>query len=185
MNRLIVLFTLLFVNQISNAQKVNEITWFGIDFSKAKMIGSSGFNDVEKIQSYYLDVWNGVIVTEKDKYNISRYYKASDVTISLDAVKENNSKVDAAKLVINNEYSLSESDAKEVVSGYVGKGSGTGLLYVVEYFSKIDEKASIYVVKFDIESGTISSIKKIQGKPGGFGFRNYWLGAILEVMKKG
>lgn len=185
MNRLIALFSLLFVSYLSNAQKINEITWFGIDFSKAKMIGSSGFNDVEKIQSYYLDAWNGVIVTEKDKYNISRYYKAAKVNVSLDAVKENNSKVDAATLVINNEYSLSEPDAKEVVSGYVGKGSGMGLLYIVEYFNKIDEKASIYVVKFDIESGTISSIRKILGKPGGFGFRNYWLGAILEIMKKG
>lgn len=185
MNRLVVLFALLFTANFSNSQKVNEITWFGIDFSKAKMIGSSGFNDVEKIQNYYLDTWNGVIVTEQDKYKISRYYKVAKVNISLDAVKESNSKVDAATLVVNNEYTLSESDAKEVVSGYVGKGSGMGLLYIVEYFSKTDEKASIYVVKFDIESGTISSIEKIVGKPGGFGFRNYWLGAILEVMKKG
>ncbi len=167
------------------AQNENEITWFGLDFSKAKMVGSVGFTDPSQIQSYYLDQWNSVIVAEADKYNIAKYYKRPTVKNNLDVVKARNSKVVASTLVTDNTYTLSEADAQSVVKSYKGKGAGTGLLFVVESFSKTAEQASVYVILFDIGSGKVNTIKKQTGKASGFGFRNYWLGAITNVMKKG
>lgn len=167
------------------AQNDNEITWFGIDFSKAKMIGSVGFTDPSQIQSYYLDQWNSVVVTETDKYNIAKYYKHPTVKNSLDVVKLRNSKVIASSLVTDNSYTLSDVDAQAVLKSYKGKGTGKGLLFVVESFSKTAEQATVYVILFDIASGKVDTIKKQTGKATGFGFRNYWLGAIANVMKKG
>ena len=184
MNNYFPTIILLFFIQISFAQKTAEITWFGIDFSKARMVGSAGFKENYKIQSYYLNVWNSVFIIESDKYNIAKYYGASKVNVSLDIVKMANDSVDAEILVTDNTYSLSESEVQAEIKKYVGKGEGTGLVYNVEYFSKTEELASIYVVQFDISSGSITKMKKLTGKAGGFGFRNYWLGALEKVMKK-
>ncbi|MGV3613574.1 MAG: hypothetical protein ACO1N0_21620 [Fluviicola sp.] len=174
---------ILFLIHCTFAQ-VTEITWFGIDFSQAKMVGSAGFTDKEKIQVYYLNVWNSVFVTEADKYDLAKYYKAGKVIVSLDVVKKANEQVSADDLVTDNTYSLSEADAQKEVQKYVGQGSGLGMVYVVEYFSKTEEIASVYVIQFDISSGTISKMQKLTGKAEGFGFRNYWLGALENVMKK-
>ncbi|WP_294673102.1 hypothetical protein [uncultured Fluviicola sp.] len=184
MKKALLIVSALFLIHNSFAQKLDEITWFGIDFSQAKMVGSAGFTEPAKIQSYYLNVWNSVLITESDKYDLAKYYGAAKVKVSLDIVKKANDEVNADELVTDNTYSLSESDAQKEVEKYVGQGNGTGLVYIVEYFSKSEELASVYVIQFDISSGAISKMKKLTGKPNGFGFRNYWLGAIEKVMKK-
>lgn len=184
MKKTLLILSTLFLIQNSFAQKLAEITWFGIDFSQAKMVGSAGFTEPAKIQSYYLNVWNSVMVTESDKYDIAKYYGATKVNVSLDIVKKANDAVSANELITDNSYSLAEEDAKKEVQKYVGQGEGIGMVYVVEYFSKSEERASIYVIQFDIASGTISKMQKLSGKAEGFGFRNYWLGAIENVMKK-
>ena len=182
-----VLLSCIFLSILSFAfaQNENEVTWFGVDFSKAKFIGSAGFSDPSKIQSYYLNEWNSIIVNEKDKYSISKYYVKPTVNVNLDIAKERNNKVVASTLVTDNTYTLPQADAEAVVKKYKGKGTGQGLVFVVETFSKTTEEASVYVALFDISTGKIISIKKQTGKPSGFGFRNYWLGAIMQIMKKG
>ena len=183
MKKLMLSFVTVLSLTIGFAQNENEITWFGLDFSKAKMVGSVGFTDPSQIQSYYLDQWNSVIVAEADKYNIAKYYKRPTVKNNLDVAKARNSKVVASTLVTDNTYTLSE--AQSIIKSYKGKGTGSGLLFVVESFSKTAEQATVYVILFDIASGKVNSIKKQTGKASGFGFRNYWLGAITNVMKKG
>lgn len=175
----------LFISTIVVAQESNETTWFGLDFSKAKLVGSAGFSDPSQIQSYYFNTWNSIIVTEKDKYSISKYYKKPSVIVNLDIVKSRNGKVIASSLVTDNTYTITEKDVEAVVKNYKSKEGGEGLVMVVESFSKTDELAYIYVVRFDAKSGKILEMKKQSGKPSGFGIRNYWLGAILNVMKKG
>jgi len=176
---------LLSLSVIAIAQESNEITWLGLDFSKAKLVGSAGFTDPAQIQSYYFNTWNSIVLTESDKYNISKYYKKPTVKSNLDIVKSRNGKVSASSLVTDNSYAISEKDVEAVVKNYRLKEGGEGLLMVVESFSKIEELANVYVVKFDTKTGKIIEIKKQTGKPSGFGIRNYWLGAILNVMKKG
>ena len=98
----------LFISTIVVAQESNEITWFGLDFSKAKLVGSAGFTDPSQIQSYYFNTWNSIIVTEKDKYSISKYYKKPSVIVNLDIVKSRNGKVIASSLVTDNTYTITE-----------------------------------------------------------------------------
>ncbi len=181
------IITLIFfsISLVGIAQESNEITWLGLDFSKAKMVGSAGFSDPAQIQSYYFNTWNSVLLTEKDKYNISKYYKKPTVKVNLDIAKSRNEKVIASSLVTDNTYTITEKDVEAVVKNYKLKEGGEGLLMVVESFSKMEELAYVYVVKFDTKTGKIIEMKKQTGKPGGFGIRNYWLAAILNIMKKG
>ena len=48
------------INAQSNAseiREVNEITWYGLDFSNVRLIGAIGFKNPEKIKSYYFDAY--------------------------------------------------------------------------------------------------------------------------------
>ena len=55
--------TILFPSQLT-AENDSRATWFGIDFSRARMIGSYGFNDTTKIKTYYFNRWNGLVIEE-------------------------------------------------------------------------------------------------------------------------
>ncbi|MDW7693454.1 hypothetical protein R9C00_01770 [Flammeovirgaceae bacterium SG7u.111] len=182
--------TLLFASQTiaqTNVQVLTarSITWGGLDFSKAKMIGSEGFSDPDDITDNYFDKWNKLIVNEASKYNFGEAYKKDKVVNDLSVATEQNATVDASELVTEEDYSFSSGELEEIVSKYkgIGEGDGTGLIYVIESFNKTEEASSIYLVFFDLATGEILHSKKYTEAPGGFGLRNYWAGAIGRTIK--
>src|SRR5690606_29780447 len=67
-----------------------KLVWCGVDFSNARLIGSDGFSDVEKIKNYFFDNWNQLIVTEADKYNFKKYYNKDEQINELEVAEERN-----------------------------------------------------------------------------------------------
>lgn len=57
-------------------------------------------------------------------------------------------------------------------------------MFVLENFNKIEERGTMWVVFFDIESKQILLTKNMSGKPQGFGFRNYWVRTVYDVMRE-
>lgn len=183
MKRLILIFLVVANSLFSMAQSADEIVWFGVDFTQARLIGADGFTDVPKIKDYYFKEWNDVIVTESDKYNIGKYFAKSSVKRDLTVCERRNKTVNISTLVTNNSYTLDRSAIDKVIKDYKSTEKGTGLVFVVESFDKTKEKAFIYVTTFDIATKKIIKCVKVEGSAVGFGFRNYWLGAIANVMK--
>lgn len=168
---------------VSSTAKCNEIVWFGVDFTHARLVGSEGFTDVQKIKDYYFNEWNNVIIAEPDKYNITKYFGASSIKRDISIAERRNKTVNVSTLVTNNSYTLDRSAIDKIIKDYKSKETGIGLVFIVERFDKTTEKAYIYVTKFDIASKKIIQCEKVEGSASGFGFRNYWLGAIASVMK--
>jgi|LakMenE18May11ns_1017448.scaffolds.fasta_scaffold9562134_1 hypothetical protein len=179
------ILTILFIvsSKFIFAQSTDEVVWFGLDFTQARMIGSEGFTDVPKIKDYYFNEWNNVIVTEADKFDIKKYFGRSNVKRDLSVVERRNKTVNTTNLVTNNTYTLDRNAVDKVIKDYKSKESGVGLVFIVESFDKTKEKAYVYVTTFDIATKKIIKCEKIEGSPSGFGFRNYWLGAIASIMK--
>jgi hypothetical protein len=148
------------------------------------MIGSQKFNEPDEIKRYYFNRWNRFVV-EKFGKDIKKYYRYRNVDIFLDIVKKQNENVDILDLVTNNPYELSIDDVKNIVKRYAGAKEGLGLLCVVESFDKVQEKAFVYAVLFDAQTGEVITVKKQMGRASGFGFRNYWVNALWRVMKQG
>jgi hypothetical protein len=163
-----------------------DIVWAGIDFSKTRMIGSEGFTDPDAIVNDYFDKWNQLVIMESDKYDFAKAYQKVKVKNDFAKASEQNGTVDPDELVINTTYSFSDGDVQSIVSNYKGlEGeSGVGLLYIVEYFNKLDNVGSVYVVFFDLDSQEILHSKNYQTKPKGFGLRNYWASTIYETIKE-
>lgn len=164
-----------------------EVVFFGLDFREARMIGSEGFSNPYHIKSEYFDRWNYLMAEENDKYDIKKYFGKKKVEYSLSPVQKANQTVDPEKLVINDPYTLDKGKIPALVKSLeIDPGlKGLGLIFVVEYFNKLRERASYYAVFFDIETRRVLSVSRREGKPGGFGLRNFWARAILEGMQRG
>jgi len=161
----------------------NSVNWYGIDFTKAKLIGSIGFTDPEDVKDRYFDQWNNLIRNEEEKYNIKKFFKKSTVNYKLDAVKSRNEAVNHNTLVIEDDHSISEADVRSVASAYKDGSNELGLVLVVESFNKLENKGYIWVTFFNTSTGEVIKTKRLKGKSGGFGLRNYWAKAILTIMK--
>jgi len=164
--------------------EVNEITWYGLDFSNVRLIGTIGFKNPEKIKSYYFEVWNSLILDESKKYKLDKFFKKESVKHYLDIVTDRNNLPNVDELVTETEYSFSDKKVEQIISDYdSGDKEGIGLVFIIESLNKYSEKAFIWVTFFDIHSKRVLLTERLDGKAGGYGFRNYWAGAFYKVMK--
>jgi hypothetical protein len=170
----------------------SELTWFGIDFSKAQFVGSfnqfaeAGEKGGDQIKHTFFPAWNDVVANEREKYDLKKAYNKTSINYDLDVVTKRNAAVDADKLVTLNsdEGRITKEEIAKVVSQYKSTKKGVGLVYIVDTYSKAEERGVIWVTFFDIATRKVLIAEKFTGKPGGFGLRNYWMKPVFEVMMK-
>ena len=172
----------------------DEIVWFGLDFSKARLIGQfdQGAGAAPAtggdIKNKYVSGWNGVVVNETEKYDLKKTFRKTNVFKDLSVVDKSNAKIDPDNIITYNDYKFTNADAviEEIIKGYEKgeKAEGIGVVFIVEYFSKGEKDASVYVTFFDIASKKVLFREHMIGKAGGFGLRNYWAKCFLEILKQ-
>ena len=158
----------------------DEVVWFGLDFTHAKMVGEF------HIKPRLLPSWNMLVITEHKKYDIRRAFHKTSVFNDLIVVEKRNAEVDCDKLMVLNDNKLSKETIDEIISDYKGgeKKDGLGLVFIVEQFSRISKRGSFYVTFFDIGSRKVLLAERMEGRPGGFAVRNYWACAIKNVLNQ-
>lgn len=172
----------------------DEIVWYGLDFSKSKMVGQfdqgagaapvSGYD----LKTKYFLGWNMLVLKEQPKYDLKRAFRKNNVFYDLTAVEKSNSTVDPDNLFTYNTYMFDKPDS--VVNGIVAsyskgeKKEGIGCVFIVESFSKVSAVAFYYVTLFDIRTNKVLLTKRILAKPRGIGVRNYWAGSILYALEE-
>jgi hypothetical protein len=171
--------------EIFNSSEV-PITYLGLDFTQAKLIGDPATVPMDVRDRHFYGI-NGVVIAEPKKYDFRKAFEKSEVTPDLSFVEPKNSKVDAAQIA-----SMSQADFNrftpatidQIVKGYnFGGKKGVGLLFVVEALNKTVEQAAIYVTFLDMATSKVIFTERITGKPGGFGFRNYWARSVANILE--
>jgi hypothetical protein len=170
----------------------SELTWFGIDFSKAQFVGSfnqfaeAGEKGGDQIKHTFFPAWNDVVANEREKYDLKKAYNKSSINYDLDVVTKRNAAVDADKIVTLNseEGRINKEEVAKIVSQYKSTKKGVGVVYIVDTYSKAEERGVIWVAFFDMATRKVLIAEKFTGKPGGFGLRNYWMKPVFEVMMK-
>lgn len=183
----LIVFTV-FLGSVLGIAQVNKndkaFTFYGLDFSKSKMIGSEGFsNPYDVVEKYFRSI-NELIRNEAEKYNIRAALNKDQIEYDYSIVEKNNAAVSPSELVINTSHSVSDNDVVSLIKGYKTKDSKLGVVFVVESFDKTAERANIIVTYFDPSTKQVLLTQRLNGKPGGFGFRNYWAGAIANILKE-
>ena len=194
MKKLFLLILLgLFATQTAvNAQKIEDVfnsddlVWFGLDFSHAKMIDPEGFSNPAQIVQGFFRSWNNIVVNEPNRYDLKQSFRKRTVSNDLSIVTPRNSQVDPSTLVLEDyeTHELSEEIVRDIIKEYDSDKSGLGLVFVVESFNKVTDLGTMYVTFFDIETRVVFFTKKISGETGGFGLRNYWARTIRNVIEE-
>lgn len=188
---LVLLASLFFVVN-SQAQTLKEffnngtpITYLGVDFTQARVIGEA-VTDANDIRDRFFSSINNVIVGEPKKYDLAATFRAQ-VTTDVDAVKKRNAAINTETIKSGNTADfnrLKPADIDKLVKGFdFGGKKGIGLLFVMDGMSKAEAAANVYVTLIDMSSKKVLLTDKVKGKAGGFGFRNYWVRPIYEVLK--
>jgi hypothetical protein len=168
-------------------QKKTDIKWLGLDFSSAKLIG-----DRERLGStsdvqHMITAWNDLMITQKEKFDIAAAIDKLKVEDAVEVTKEHNASIDVTEIFSNDvkdHFRLKPDDIIAIVADYDFKGkSGIGVMFIVESFSKLNEEGAIWVTFINLDNKDVFFSERLTQKPGGFGVRNFWAGAIYGVMK--
>ncbi len=189
-----VIVLVLFTNYFSVAQNTmtaffeNEVdvTFLGYDFTHARFIGSLGFNEPARIESSYLQGLNDLVIMEEKKFSLREPFQLNmgNYKADVDHSREINRSIDVASIITDGQYSFEEDELQGVISNYdFGDLNGIGILYFVESLNKLKAKANVYMVFIDLDSNTILHAEKVSGSAKGFGWRNYWAGAMYSIKK--
>jgi hypothetical protein len=164
--------------------KTDSIIWYGLDFSKTKMVGP-GFNNPTDIKKNFFRTWNNLIIYEPDKFNLWYFFDKSYVDFKLDPATKRNLSIDENNMVsYNSSYApLEETEIANIINEYDFETTkGYGVLLIVESFNNYDKKGYFDLVFIDLKTKSIILSKKISGTVHGVGFRNYWAGAIYGAL---
>jgi len=165
-----------------------EVTWLGLDFTAARLIGDREKYGSESDVKHLMTAWNELILNEPDKYNVAKAIGRSKVTNSIEAVNDRNAEVDVQTMFSDDQKDylhIKAGDVDGIIADYDFKGkTGIGLVFIVESFSKPAVEGSMYVTFVNMGSKEILLSERLTGEPKGFGMRNYWAGAVYGVLTK-
>jgi len=186
---------LLLISLASRAQSVSgvfdpstPVTWLGLDFTHAKFIGDRDkYGSLSDVR-YLLKSWNDLMENEKDKYDVGKPLKKPKVDYRLDVTREHNDELDVTDMLTSDQslYNhINADDVQTIVKNYDFKGlSGIGVMFIVESFSKTSQKGALWITFIALDSKEVLFAERMEGPPGGSGVRNYWAGAIVDILKK-
>lgn len=178
----------LFLTTLVNAQDktslkdIDELTFFGVDFSMAKVYGAD--ETAEQFKEAFTGI-NNLFQREPKKYDTAKAFDAkvtTDLTPSLDLVEQ----INKADLRAQNDgYELSDEEIAEHIRQFnTGDAKGYGAVFIAGLLNKGQGRGTYNVVVFDIATKDIIVNKQFTEKARGFGLRNYWAYSVYKTLGK-
>ena len=190
----ILLITFIFVitnsltaqTSFSNIKNNHSWAWLGLDFSNTKLIGHAAFSDPEKIVDDYLPKINILVFNEAEKYDVMKAFRMSNFYADDLYFDRINSNLSTDELFVGRDYSLEKSDIFNIVDKYNFDKvkQDIALIFIIESLDKTGECATMWVTVINTRTKDLLLSERMTGKPGGFGFRNYWAKPVFDVIKQ-
>jgi len=180
---LILMGSLLFTARAEEpVQSNNELTWFGIDYSLVRFIGTRDqFSDLTKIRDQYFRSWNELVMIEKSKYDLMKAFSVSKIYYEMENTIRHSQERSMDNIVQT--ASINKEAVRSVVRLNTDPSNNRlGAMLVMETLNKTKEKSTMWLVVFNVASGEILYMNNYSGGVGGFGFRNYWARSYYTVI---
>jgi hypothetical protein len=178
--------------------ETTKITWLGMDFSSVKYVGVMptttgggmyGGATAPFVLKDQINNINEVFVGEMDKkYKLKEAIHKKEMPYTLKYAKQWNANLERENVLEESSSKegagWTEDNIKKIVSKYnFGDDvSGIGLVFIWEKMNKTEELGTMWVTFINTNTKEVIFTERMTGKPRGFGFRNYWLGASLEMI---
>lgn len=159
---------------------VDNITFYGIDFSQVSIVGDDA-TDEQYLQAFQR--MNDLFVAEPKKYNIAKRLPVTISDYNFKVVAQINAAIDLSDARSFQPSLLNDETLAAHIAQLPVTGSGVGLIIVADCLDKTNETGYFHFVFFDQASRTIVAKACLSGKARGFGLRNHWARAILNCMK--
>ncbi len=167
-----------------------KISWLGIDFSHVKLIGDfsefagAGERSTAQIRDKYFPQWNYLVLAEQSKYDIKGMLRKGDIYYDIDMINELNSRAPLENMEAHNNPNYKPEDIERFIKEYNLEGKeGIGIVFIAECLNKFANEAYIHFVAIDMTTMSILIHERIRGVPRGIGLRNFWAGAVYNVIK--
>jgi len=164
------------IYHLNDIQNVKIITWYGLDFSKGKL--ENDFKQPKEVRQAFLDGWNEYVCSPQA--DIKSLVKKEHLDVDLSIVTDRN------RNFSNSRENLTKETITRMISEYnIPKTEGIGLVFIVDSFDKLQEKAFVWVTFFDIASKKVLLTEKVQGKTKrSASMVLHWGEAMLDIMSK-
>lgn len=154
-----------------------EITWLGIDFSKAKFT-RKGFEYPQEVLEHYMVAWNMLIISDQKRYDIRLSFRKPIMQYDLSAVTKKNKTIKISQLLSNN-INVADFYTETDVIQYIEQqtfpqNTAYALTVVVEAFDAKTKIAALWPILLKTDDSTVVLCEKFLKEPGGFGIKNYW-----------
>jgi hypothetical protein len=165
------------------------LVWTGIDYGLVRCVGTLDFNDPAAIFPGYLDKWNGLFIAEYVD-NLQARTRVSSVRPVIGHLHALHAAADPNTQIIRDDSfsidrMLPEEVVRERVKSYtLDETEGTALVLIADQLNKPAQKGCFWVVNYDIATRDVMAATRTCSPAGGIGFRNYWFGAVKDVIDR-
>jgi hypothetical protein len=164
--------------------KEREVTWLGVDFSKATFT-KKGFNVPNDVLQLYLNEWNALIISDQKKYDIRVAFRKPVVHFDLSFVKRQN-KLYKGDTPIREFVRMENLLTEEMIIHYIRQNSFPdiskyALLFMVESFDNTIKKGAVWVVALSNATKELAFCEKFVESPSGFNVKSYWARVFYNI----
>jgi len=164
--------------------KEREITWLGIDFSKATFT-KKGFDMPNDVLQLYLNEWNALIISDQKKYDIRVSFRKPIVYFDLSFVKKQN-KLYKGDTPIREFVRMENLLSEDIIANYIRQAtfpahSKYALFFMVESFDNSIKKGSVWVVALSSRTKELVLCEKFTESPSGFNIKSYWARVFFNI----
>jgi len=166
-----------------------NITWLGLDFTGAKLIGDREKYGSEKDIKKMIQSWNRLMIDETEKYDVGEALGRPPLKNAIEWTIDHNDNLNPAEMVTESPKGksvMNRQNVAQIVNSYDFKSlsGNVGLLFVVESFSKLEKKSIIWITFINLTNNEILFTERMTAAPFGSGLRNYWAGAVNNTIKQ-
>ncbi|MCD8267367.1 MAG: hypothetical protein LUD46_02130 [Parabacteroides sp.] len=173
-----------FVNAQDNksSKGIEELTFFGVDFSQAKVLGAD--ETLSQFKEAFTGI-NNLFLREPKKYDTAKAFNAkvkTDLEPSLSLI---DGITKDGLFTLEDNYSLSEQQiAGQLAKLNTGDTKGYGAVIIAGLLDKGKNRGTLNVVVFDITTKEIILNRQFTERARGFGLRNFWAYPVYKTLGK-
>jgi hypothetical protein len=169
-----------------------RITWLGVDFSKARIVGDTENLLTEPEIQNLMDGINRLMTDEAKKYDMAGALDRYSVDTALHVTKNKNRTLNGRSMRIWDKVvpkALTRAEIQEIVNTYDFEGrEGIAVMINVDQFNNFNIRGSLWVTFIDMRSKSVLFTDRLTSEAGGSGVRNFWASSVyhaIKAMKRG